>query len=185
VTARDRTLDLLAHRLNRAANTVPDIYDHLSEQRNYAPHLAAQDTSRPHGAGGIADPTLTTVIHLDEAGRRRQAIHDYIASIELGVKLLEQECRHALAWRMAQKPTDSETDARLALTPLCVDCKTKVPIARTLRTGVPIDDGRCIDCGPRADAEVYRRSDEEQQRRLRRYAHRHGGHTWQVDADNA
>jgi hypothetical protein len=165
MTARDRTLDNLAHRLDRAANTVPDIYDHLDEQRSYAPHLAAQDTSRPHGAGGIADPTLATVIHLDEAGRRRRAIDDYIASIELGVKLLEQECRHALAWRMAQKPTDSETDARLALTPLCVDCRTKVPAIRTGRDGTTIDDARCIDCGPAYDLQVSERRLERLQRR--------------------
>jgi hypothetical protein len=173
MTARDRTLDLLAHRLDRAANTVPDIYDHLDEQRSYAPVLAAQDTSRPT-AGGISDPTGRTVVQLDEAGCRRRAIDDYIASIELGVKLLEEECRRALGWRMAQSPTDSETEARLALTPLCVDCTTKIPTVRTGRDGTTIDDRRCIDCGRAWDDLLDRRRDEAHDRRLRRHAGRYG-----------
>jgi hypothetical protein len=174
VVNRDRTLDLLAHRLDRAANTVPDIYDHLDEQRSYAPVLAAQDTSRPTVGGGISDPTGRTVVQLDEAGCRRRAIDDYVASIALGIDCLERECRQALGWRMAQSPADSASDAHLSDTPLCIDCKTKIPTVRTGRDGATIDDRRCIDCGRAWDDLLDRRRDEAHDRRLRRHAARYG-----------
>lgn len=165
MTARHRTLDNLAHRLDRAATIVPDVLDHLDEQRANTPVLAAQDTSRGYqSSGGISDPTLRTVTHLDQIEYKRQEIRDNIATLELAVRLLEQACRRALSFRVADDQPDM-LDSERDLLEQCIECE-QIRTSRTSPAGLTIDDGRCIDCGRRNDDARRKQSDD---RRARRY----------------
>jgi hypothetical protein len=155
MTARHRALDLLAHRLDRAANIVSEVLDHLDEQRANVPAISAQDTSRgTRTLSAISNPTLAAVQQLDSIEYRRREIHDHIATLELAVKLLEQACRRALAYRAGQSDNDWE---QLAGEPRCIECN-QIPTLRTSRDGLTIDDGRCLDCGARHDRERYERA---------------------------
>jgi hypothetical protein len=170
VSARHRTLDNLAHRLDRAANIVPEVLDHLDEQRANVTPIQAQDTrGNIHIIGAVSNPTLATVQQLDSIEYRRREIHDHIATLELAVKLLEQACRRALAYRAGQSDSD---DAHLADEPRCISCN-QIPTLRTSRDGLTIDDGRCLDCGQRHDRDeaerIAQRRIDADSRRARRY----------------
>lgn len=170
MTGRHRLLDNLAARLDRAANMVPDILDHLDEQRALVNPIAARDYSAgPTGRGGISDPTLRVTQQLDSIEYRRREISDGIDTLEVCVRMLEQAARRALAYRAGQTDTD---DAHLADEQRCIECN-QIPTLRTGRDGLTIDDGRCIDCGTRRDREdaerMARRRIESDTRRARRY----------------
>jgi hypothetical protein len=171
MTARHRALDLLAHRLDRAANIVSEVLDHLDEQRANVPAISAQDTSRgTRTLSAISNPTLAAVQQLDSIEYRRREIDDGINTLEVCVRMLEQAARRALAYRAGQSDDDT---SHLAHEPRCIECN-QIPTLRTGRDGLTIDDGRCIDCGTRRDAEdaerlARRRMDAEQTRRLRRH----------------
>ncbi len=143
MSTRNRELDNLAHRLDRAANTIGDIWDHLDEQRANITHIAANDPSRPNSSGAVSDPTLHTVEQLAGVEYRRTEIRDHLATLELAVNLLEQSCRQALSFRVGARTDDQ---SHLQHTRTCVDCG-QIPTTRTDRNGGTIDDGRCIDCG--------------------------------------
>jgi hypothetical protein len=118
--ARNRDLDLLAHRLDRAANTVPDVMDHLDEQRANIAVIAAQDISHGGGysVGYSANPTLSAVTQLAAVEYRRQTIRDAIATMAVCVNMLEQECRQALAYRASAG--DRDDIDHLDGTPRCI-----------------------------------------------------------------
>jgi hypothetical protein len=165
VTARHRVLDNLSHRLDRAATIVPDVLDHLDEQRANTPVLAAQDTSRGYqSSGGISDPTLRTVTHLDQIEYKRQEIRDNIATLELAVRLLEQSCRRALSFRVADDQPDM-LDSERDLFEQCIECE-QIRVVRTARNGLTIDDGRCLDCGRTEDLVQYERAAQKLMQRI-------------------
>ncbi len=166
MTARHRTLDNLAHRLDRAANIIPEVLDHLDEQRAQISNLAAQDTSRGYStASTISDPTQNTVQQLFRVNYRRDEIRDNIATLELAVRLLEQSMRRALSFR-ASDDHEHELDSERELLLQCIECD-QIRTPRTdPTTDLTIDDGRCIDCGRVYD---LKRKDASNERRARRY----------------
>ncbi len=169
MTGRHRTLDNLAHRLDRAASIIPDVLDHLDEQRAQISNLAAQDTSRGYStASTISDPTQNTVQQLFRVNYRRDEIRDNIATLELAVRLLEQSARRALSFR-ASDDHDHELDSERDLLVQCIECEQ----IRTLRTspvtGLTIDDGRCLDCGARHDTASKKRREHADAQRARKY----------------
>ncbi len=168
MTGRHRTLDNLAHRLDRAATIIPDVLDHLDEQRAQISNLAAQDTSRGYSTPStISDPTQNTVQQLFRVNYRRDEIRDNIATLELAVRLLEQSARRALSFR-ASDDHDHELDSERDLLVQCIECQQ----IRTPRTdpvsGATVDDGRCIDCGRRYDNDQLARQADSDARRMRR-----------------
>ena len=179
MTARHRDLDNLAHRLDRAANTVPDVFDHLDEQRAFVSALVAQDYTTPHGSGAISDPTLRAAGQLDSVEYRRQTIVDGIETMIVCVKMLEQSCRAALAFRVSIH--DDNLD-HLADTPRCIGAQAsitarcdQIPSPRPDGHGGVVDDGRCLDCGRTYDTDqAHRRMLSEQARRIRRHQDRLG-----------
>ena len=174
MTARDRTLDNLAHRLDRAANTVPQAFEHLDEQRSMVSILAAQDYTGTRHTGGIANPTLQTAAQLETIEYQRNTIRDAIDTLAVCVRMLEQNLRTALAFRVSIH--DDNLD-HLNDTPHCIGNRAditarcdQIPAPRPDGAGGTIDDGRCLDCGRRYDqTETDRRREASDQRRARRY----------------
>jgi hypothetical protein len=96
-TTRDHDLDRISYRADRAADIVPTVRRHLAELRA---------TSATPGANGdsirgsdVSDPTLGAVLKLDGISYRVQAIADAIASLNVGMRILEEACRDALGYR--------------------------------------------------------------------------------------
>lgn len=175
-TARDRTLDNLANRLDRAAYILPDIADHLAEQRSHITILAAQDLTAINGSSEIANPTLRITMLLDAVDLRQREIDDWVATLELAVKGLEQACRTALSYRVPAALDDYTPDADR---PRCIGAGAtistrcdQIPTPRTSE-GSTVDDGRCLDCGRRYDqAQLERRQARAWAERMR--YHRNG-----------
>lgn len=91
---RNQTLDALAHRIDRAADIVPDVLAGLDEQRTHINALRAAVGGT--GSSDVSDPTLRTVIALDGIEYKRQAIKDAIATLGVCVDMLDNVCRDAL-----------------------------------------------------------------------------------------
>jgi hypothetical protein len=178
MTARDRTLDNLADRLNRLANDVPRVYAHLDEQRSMVSVLAAADYTGARGAGGVANPTLQTATQLESVEYRRNAIRDSIATLAVCVRMLEQDCRTALAFRVSVH--DDNLD-HLHHNPRCIGngptvtahCD-QIPTPRPDGAGGTIDDGRCLDCGRIADQRDGEQRNARLQRRAQNERNRYG-----------
>jgi hypothetical protein len=168
-----RALDTLSRRLERAANAMPAVVEHLIEQRASISILNAHptDSSAAHGSD-ISNPTLALVTRYDEFSRQQTAIVDGIITAWVCVDMLDTECRNALGMRAPSTetvPTPDEPDYRPA--PRCIGDNTadgavcwNIPSPRRI-DGTEIDDGRCHECGPRHDAIRRAASDA---RRLRR-----------------
>lgn len=96
---RDRIADQLAARLDHAATILPTIRAHLREQRQHVAVLSATVTDTSPGGGGHSDPTLRVVMALERISYREGVIDDALASINVGINLLDAECRNALGHR--------------------------------------------------------------------------------------
>jgi hypothetical protein len=99
----DRTADRLAKRLEHAADIIPTIRAHLNEQRGHvsAIRAAGNDTSRSRDTN---DPTGRLVLELDRIDYREGLIDDALASIRVGINLLDEACRDALGHRAPGTP---------------------------------------------------------------------------------
>lgn len=107
MTRRNRDADILQRRLDRAADVIEAVYDHLDEQRAIATYAGSGDGTRQRGTH--ADPTLQAVAKLDALDGRRREITDALASINVGVNLLEKACADALRSRASRADqTDPE-----------------------------------------------------------------------------
>ena len=94
---RDPKAGWLAARLDRAAEIVPSIRAHLDEQRRHLITISVgQGGTR---TGDHADPTLRAVMELERLRYWEGVIDDALMSIEVGVNLLDAECRNALGHR--------------------------------------------------------------------------------------
>lgn len=102
----DRNARTLADRLDRAATIIPTIRNHLNEQRRNLNHLRStnHDGTRNHGP---TDPTARYVIDLHRIDTLEGYIDDALASIRVGVNLLDEACHKALGHRT---PTTAPTD---------------------------------------------------------------------------
>jgi ABC-type transporter Mla subunit MlaD len=169
VTARHQILDSLAGSIDRAANTVPQVLDHLNEQRAQISNLAAQDyTATNTSGGGIANPTLTAVSQLDRVNNHNRDIEDSIETLRVCVRMLQRNIDAAQRFRVSRE--DIELDSERDLLVQCIECQ-QIRTPRTDPRGGTIDDGRCIDHGRAYDlklAERQRRK-ESDDRRARRY----------------
>lgn len=183
MTGRHRALDTLSHRIDRAANIVPEVLDHLGEQRAAVIVLSAQTIDgSPPARGSHADPTLRVALELDLLDYHRRAVDDAIATLNTCVNMLDDACRTALAARAPSSLDDSTPPAERAPVPRCIGDDTpagatceQIPVPRTnLHTNSRVDDGRCLDCGPRHDAAMAQaeaaRMKHAKERRARRYA---------------
>lgn len=98
MTGRHRDLDTYSHRLNRAANVVPDVMRHLDEQRSTVIVLSASSASI--GSNGThGDPALRAMLQLDRIEHRRRGVLDMIATLGRCIDLLDEACRDALGVR--------------------------------------------------------------------------------------
>jgi hypothetical protein len=105
---RDRTLDTLSHRINRAATIVPQVLEHLNEQRALVVALAANDpSSGSHGSGDHADPTLRAAMQLKLLDDKRETIRDAVQTLAVCVDMLDKDCRTALGMRGADPVIDA------------------------------------------------------------------------------
>lgn len=160
MTRRNRQLDTLSDRIYRAAAIVPEVLDHLDEQRANISAIHAHPTDaggNSHGDHG--DPTLGTVLQFDPIEHHRRTVLDAIATLGVCVDMLDRSCRDALGARGQR------------LVPACiVEGCNQIPDLRVNRhTGQRVDDGRCIDCGREWDELQAQRKREANERRARRY----------------
>lgn len=157
--------DRAAHRLERAAEIIPELFDHLDKQRHNVTALRSPGDG-PRGSGH-ADPTAITALVLDGVERRRCRITDAVDMVHRAIDELDDACRDALGHRVTADDLD---EAR----PRCIGdggpegatC-WNIPSDRRTASGQTIDDGRCHVCGPRHDA---RKAEASNARRARRYA---------------
>lgn len=179
MTARHRDLDNLSHRLDRAANLVPEIHEHLQEQRGHVSILAANTADAgPHGNGDHGDPVARIVLLLNEIDHRQRGIDDAVATLQVCVRMLEQECRSALSYRAPAAYAEYEPDD----TPRCIGSSAgvttgcdQIPVPRSDRSGLTIDDGRCLDCGRSYDSVQASRRQERAYAERMRYHRRRAG----------
>lgn len=166
---RNSTAARLSDRLYRAATTIPSIQDHLSEQRALVGVISAATTDGSHGSkGDHSDPTARALVSLAKIDGKGQAITDALASINVGINLLDEACRDALGHQARREPDDAEAKPR------CIGDNTaagatcwQIPAERRdHRTNQTIDDGRCLDCGARHDDRKARKAESERKRRL-------------------
>ena len=161
----DRTTDNLARRLERAAKIIPEIRQHIDEQRRLVPHITAQATDSSGGSGGgtHSDPTGRTMMELDRLHRLAGNIDDAVTILGIGVNVLESACRMALGHRT---PLGAEDKPRCIgdNTPEGASC-WNIPSPRRSAKSETIDDGRCHTCGPRYDTRKRLESDARRHRR--------------------
>ena len=112
---RDRTADTLSRRLDHAANIVPSVRDHLREQRVHISVLRAATGNTGASAGSHSDPTGRVATELGLLDYAEGLIDDALASIRVGVNLLDTVCRDALGHRTAHTDAGPEMPAE----PLC------------------------------------------------------------------
>lgn len=143
---RNRDLDTLAHRIDRAATSVPEVLDHLNEQRALIPAISASSTNAS-GGGDHSDPTLRTLLALDRVEGHRRTILDAVATLGVCVDMLDDACRAALGYRTPDAAPQPEPDK-----PLCVASRNDL----WAWTTDEIEDGRGI-C--QRNAESYQRED--------------------------
>lgn len=172
-TPRNRRIDTASDRLYRASPAVIAALDHLDRQRALVPAIGS---SRTDGAGsskgGHSDRTLAITVRLDGIDYGRRTIVDAIATVELATDVLDQAVRDA--YKINEQGEATIEDSK----PRCIGDNSaegatcwNIPSPRRNPHGLEIDDGRCVDCGPRYDAlAAQRRSQIEQNRRLRRGA---------------
>lgn len=162
---RNQRAEQLANRLHRNATTIPNIQDHLNEQRAHITTIAATKTDGSHSTkGDISDPTQRTALELDRIDNHQRAINDALASIEIGINLLDEACRAALGHHTR---TDSHEPR-----PRCIGDNTaagancwQIPATRRNPANQTVDDGRCLDCGTRHDERLRTKATTERKRR--------------------
>jgi hypothetical protein len=170
VTARHRQLDIYSHRLNRAADVVPEVLDHLDEQRAIIGPLD-QGSEIRGGSGTHGDPVLRTVMALDGGEYHRRCIYDALQTLGVCIDMLDDACRKAIGYRAGQRSPNEQAQDNAK--PRCIGDGTptgatcwNIPSARRTPDGASVDDGRCHECGPRHDRVRRAASDA---RRLRRH----------------
>lgn len=181
MTRRNRDADNLSTRLDRAADVIPSVEDHLNEQRA----LVGGITSRSDGGrqrGTHSDPTGSALAKLADLDIKRQAIVDALGSINVGVRLLEEACADALRTRArpaersepsAGEPTCAGGDPSTWGDPTCGEL-----VNWTLGDNGHVSHDRdklCLrhrqafDEWTRMDADERRRAEESNARRARRH----------------
>lgn len=106
--SRNRDADILARRLERAAEVIPSVLNHLNEQRSQI--ALAGHSSGGRQRGTHADPVGQTIAKISTIDLHETEILDALASIKVGANILEQACASALRTRAArpERPTDDE-----------------------------------------------------------------------------
>lgn len=183
-TPRHRQLDNVSDMHRRHAEQAEQAYDHLQEQTALITILAAQTYDTSHNTSGISDPTAKAAAHYAHIGHARTALNDAIATAVLCAKMVNDAIIDALTTRAPTNLNDDEPGTQ-DIRPRCIGdgtpdgaiC-TQIPIRRTdLHTSSSVDDGRCLDCGPRWDTAQAARRRESDRRRLVR----HSGQSVQVE----
>ena len=102
---RNTDADILSRRLDRAAEVIPVVLRHIDEQLHQA-RISASRPEGPQSRGSHSDPTGARVVAVANIDTKRTDIFDALASIRLGVKLLEESCARALGTIV--RPTEGE-----------------------------------------------------------------------------
>lgn len=85
MTRRNRDADNLAHRLDRAATIIPDVLDHLAEQRELVQPLPGRGGG-PGQSGTHSDPTGSAFGKLADLDLQREHILDALESLETNAR---------------------------------------------------------------------------------------------------
>lgn len=145
---------------------IPEVFDHLDEQRHQAATPPRGGDNMPRGSGH-SDPTASQAIALAALDDRRQHIIASVDRVHEAISALDDACRVALGHR-------ATNDDLAAPQARCIGDGTAdgaqcwaIPAERRTASGQTVNDGRCIHCGPRWDQQ---RSAIETARRQRRKA---------------
>ena len=164
----DRDTDILARRLERASTTIPEVIDHLNEQRANTTILSTP-TGGGGSKGGHSDPTLRTVTELAGVDHHLTAIRDQIHCVKVAINLLELACRDALGHKAPQRMSENE--------PTCQrpeingqPCGQLVSYRIGEAGQIRYDANGLCDDHIRQDADDQRRADAANRQRQRRYA---------------
>jgi hypothetical protein len=119
VTRRNRKLETHSDRLYRASDIVPQVLDHLSEQRAQTSAVKASVTDGSiTSTGDPTDPTGDIVCTLERFDAPRRDIFALIDDIGRLIDRLDDACRKALGIRSTGAVTD---DTPAVDKPLCID----------------------------------------------------------------
>lgn len=159
----DRTADILSRRLERAASILPEIREHIYEQRSHVRILGAPSTDQGRQVGTHSDPTARAVAELNHWDWLNDCIDIQLGVINKALDILDTHCRDILGRRQPDDDADK---------PRCIGDTTaegadcwNVPAPRRDPSGMQIDDGRCITCGHRYDARKRAAADARRMRR--------------------
>jgi hypothetical protein len=95
---RNRRLDGLSWRIDRAANIDAEARQHLAYQNTLIGPLKAAGGTQRGSVGVYSDPTLAAVLAIDGCNTHYRAIDDAIATLEVCVNMLDAAYRDALAY---------------------------------------------------------------------------------------
>lgn len=166
----DRHADILSRRLERASVVLPDIRDHIAEQRDSVRIIGSATADPGRQSGTHSDPAARAVAERDHWDCLDGYIDIQLGVIEAALNILDTHCRDVLG----RRHTDDDDPDK----PRCIGDNTaegedcwRVPAPRRNAAGMQIDDGRCITCGHRYDA---RKRAEADARRFRRHINKLG-----------
>ena len=160
-TRSHRETDILARRLERAAQVIPTIFDHLNEQRANITTMSSGAGEGGGSKGDHSDPTLRTVSELDSINLHQRAIDDQVHCVHVAVNLLDEACRNALGKRAAYEPSLVERICNRAT------CNRHVSYRLGDDGGTTLDD--LCDVHRIEQNDLDRRANEANGRRARRY----------------
>lgn len=151
---RDHQLDRYSFRLGKAADIVPEIRQHLAEQRHFARfgHRSGGDGGRQIGTH--SDPTLRIMMAIADVNEREDYIDDAIATLKVAIDMLEQYCRSALGYRTPadERPDDERTKFEQDGEPICHVSNCDQPVSSFPRTDNTLGYRMTGDYGGMCDA---------------------------------
>lgn len=174
-------IERATHRLDRAGKVVGTVLDHLTEQRVYVSTLKAATYDGTGGSSStVPDPTAAAAAELDRIQRHRDYVYGMIACVHTAIDALDEAMRDALGTRASlMRDGVDKNPAPNVDAPRCIGwtgsdghhpCEQIPTSRRNVWTASTVDDGRCVDCGPKQDAMDKQKRDKAQAQRQRYHA---------------